>query len=157
MAKSCKLVIGSPKYESIGCDRIKQTTHATDKQCTRSKKFESRPIGIARLIGKWRINIYGNLIINRNFNPGSGTIVFSGNKNRSIKGNNLVFYNLALNLDNHAMVDLLSDIQINNNIKFEKGKIRTNKFIVHFMENGSAVGPNTSGYILGNVRKNNPY
>lgn len=98
--------------------------------------------------------VHGDFLINGTFLPGNGGIAFNGSGNRKIKGNQLVFNNLIINLSNpENIIDLLSDVSISKEIIFISGKLRGNDQEVVYLHGSESRLGNSKSFIDGRVRK----
>ena len=106
------------------------------------------------VINEGGLLVYGDFLIDGNFHPGDGSVSFNGAGNRNIKGNQVVFNNLIINLSNpEDGVDLMSNISIAYETIFIRGKIRTyNQEVIYLLGSDTRKG-NSESFIDGRVRK----
>lgn len=106
------------------------------------------------IINEASLMVYGDFIIDGEFNHGNGKIVFSGSEDQKIYGNNLYFNTLIMNFSNpvHSLI-LQSSIYIVNETVFLNGKIKTLDKEVIYIQGSETRAGYAGSFIDGKARK----
>ncbi|NEN24749.1 T9SS type A sorting domain-containing protein [Cryomorpha ignava] len=106
------------------------------------------------MAGMVSLLVYGDFIIDGTLICGNGNIAFKGDGNRKLKGDQLVFKELTVNLSSpENEIDLLSEISISKETTFISGKLRTQNHEVIYLKGSKSSKGNSNSFIDGKVRK----
>ncbi|MEI6765838.1 MAG: T9SS type A sorting domain-containing protein [Bacteroidota bacterium] len=99
------------------------------------------------------LTLYGNWTNNGTFSANQGTIIFDGNSNSTISGNN-TFKNVRLMKDKGKNVILNDAISVSGQMDFTRGCIvSTSTNLISFEDGAGAINASDSSFVKGPVQK----